>query len=163
MGSVVKAILEYHEPFWRDQGASGEVVSANDDVTVTFDDSPADGSRGTIVALVAGRAARRTASWTREERRQMLVSNLAKRFGPAARDPETYVEKVWSEDRWSAGCYTSVLPPGALTGFGEAIREPVGRIHWAGTETATRWCGYMDGAVRSGERAAAELIDRLGT
>ena len=44
-----------------------------------------------------------------------------------------------------------------LLDYGPALREPVGRIHWAGTETATEWCGYMDGAVSSGERVAAEL------
>lgn len=50
---------------------------------------------------------------------------------------------------------------GVLTDFGIALREPVGRVHWAGTETATRWVGYMDGAVQSGERAANEALDAL--
>lgn len=35
------------------------------------------------------------------------------------------------------------------------------RIHWAGTETATQWCGYMSGAVQSGQRAAVEVLAEL--
>jgi monoamine oxidase len=51
--------------------------------------------------------------------------------------------------------------PGVYTAVGPALRKPVGRIHWAGTETSTYWNGYMDGAVRSGERAAREVLDKL--
>ena len=68
---------------------------------------------------------------------------------------------LWQEETWSGGCYAGNLTPGTLLDFGPAIRAPVGRIHWAGTETATLWAGYMDGAVRSGERAAAEALARL--
>jgi monoamine oxidase len=50
------------------------------------------------------------------------------------------------------------MPPGVLTQFGRALRAPVGRIHWAGTETATVSHGTIDGAIRSGERAAAEVL-----
>ena len=42
-----------------------------------------------------------------------------------------------------------------------ALREPVGRLHWAGTETATEYAGYMEGAVESGERVAREVGSRL--
>jgi monoamine oxidase len=55
-----------------------------------------------------------------------------------------------------------VLGPGAWTGYGRLLREPVGRIHWAGTETATRWMGYLDGAIQSGRRAAAEVMSSEG-
>ncbi len=51
-----------------------------------------------------------------------------------------------------------MFTPGTWTQLGPALRAPVGRVHWAGTETATVWCGYMDGAVQSGERAAAEIL-----
>lgn len=53
------------------------------------------------------------------------------------------------------------MVPGALTSFGDALRAPFGRVHWAGSETSTFWVGYMDGAVRSGERAAKEVMARL--
>ena len=56
----------------------------------------------------------------------------------------------------------AVLPPGVLLDYGPAIRRPVGRIHWAGTETATYWNGYMDGAVRSGRRVTTQALAALG-
>ena len=82
-------------------------------------------------------------------------------FGDDAGRPLDYVDKDWSEDPWSAGCYVGLMPPGLLTTVGDGLREPCGRIHFAGTETATRWCGYLDGAIESGERAAAEVRARL--
>ena len=63
---------------------------------------------------------------------------------------------------WSRGCFTGRMAPGTWSSFGEALREPVGRIHWAGTETALHWNGYMEGAVESGERAANEVFKALG-
>ena len=74
-----------------------------------------------------------------------------------ARSPQSYIEQNWMEEAWSRGCYGAWAPPGVLLDYGAALTAPVGRIHWAGTETSTESCGYMDGAVRSGERVAAEL------
>ena len=78
-------------------------------------------------------------------------------FGPKAQQAKDYIEKDWSTEEWTRGCPTAFLPPGVLLEYGSALREPFGRVHWAGTETATYWYGYMDGAVRSGERVAAEV------
>jgi monoamine oxidase len=83
---------------------------------------------------------------------------MAKLYGSEALKPKDYIEFSWVTEEWTRGCPVSVLGPGTLVGFGEALRKPVGRIHWAGTETSTYWNGYMDGAVRSGERAAAEAL-----
>jgi monoamine oxidase len=52
------------------------------------------------------------------------------------------------------------MTPGGWTSHGAALRQPVGRIHWAGSETATRWIGFMDGAVSAGQRAAREILAR---
>jgi monoamine oxidase len=82
-------------------------------------------------------------------------------FGEPAARPLAYVDKDWIADPWSSGCYVGVMGPDLLTRIGEALREPVGRLHFAGTETAVRWCGYLDGAIESGERVAAELLARL--
>ena len=70
-------------------------------------------------------------------------------------------EKDWPADTWIRGCPVGVMAPGTLVNFGEALRAPVGKIHWAGTETSNYWCGYMDGAVRSGERAATEVLSEI--
>ena len=79
-------------------------------------------------------------------------------FGERAASPTAYIEKDWSAEPFSRGCYAGVFGPGAWTSYGRALREPVGRVHWAGTETATRWMGYFDGAIQAGRRAAAEVI-----
>ena len=87
-----------------------------------------------------------------------MLQDLAGLFGEQALRPKDYVEKNWADEEWTRGCPVAYMPPGVLSDFGTAIREPVGRIHWAGTETATFWNGYMDGAVSSGERVAKEVV-----
>ena len=69
-----------------------------------------------------------------------------------------YLDEVWAKEVYTGGCPVGVTPPGVLTEYGSALRAPVGRVHWAGTETATVWCGYMDGAIQSGKRAAGEVL-----
>jgi monoamine oxidase len=90
-----------------------------------------------------------------------VLDGFARLFGPRALEVERFIELDWAREPWSGGGPTSNMPPGAWTGFGPALRQPVGRVHWAGTETAEEWSGYMDGAVRSGERAALEVLAAL--
>jgi monoamine oxidase len=161
-GSVVKCMAIYPEPFWRRQGLSGQVASVEGPVSVTFDNSPPDGTPGVLLAFLEGRAARRAADLAQEERRQLVVDCLVRFFGDQARRPDRYVDKAWAADEWARGCYGGFLPPGAWTENGSALRAPIGTIHWAGAETATIWNGYMDGAVSSGERAAREALAALG-
>jgi monoamine oxidase len=87
-----------------------------------------------------------------------VIGTFERLFGPRAAQPERFVERVWADEEWTRGCYGCYLPTGGWTSYGDALRAPIGRLHWAGTETATRWMGYIDGAVRSGERAAAEVL-----
>ena len=90
-----------------------------------------------------------------------MTEGHARLFGPRAARPEAFVERSWAEEEWTRGCYGCYLPPGGWTSYGDALRAPVGALHWAGAETSAVWCGYMDGAVRSGERAAAEALAAL--
>jgi monoamine oxidase len=161
-GSVVKCMAIYPEPFWRAQGLSGQAASADGPVSVTFDNSPPDGTPGVLLAFLEGRAARRAADLAPEKRRELVVDCLIRFFGDRARRPDRYIDKAWAADEWARGCYGGFLPPGAWTENGSALREPIGPIHWAGAETATVWNGYMDGAISSGERAAAEALAALG-
>jgi monoamine oxidase len=91
----------------------------------------------------------------------MVAASFGSMFGPAAADPIDYVDRAWAADPWSRGCYGGFMPTGGWTDYGSALRRPVGSIHWAGAETATVWNGYMDGAVSSGRRAAAEVLEGL--
>ena len=158
MGYVTKVQIAYPEPFWRAEGLSGSVFSLDDEVSVIFDNSPPDLSCGVLLGFLEGAHARRAGKLPPEERKELILSVFAKFFGPRSADPDEYVEKDWAAEEWSRGCYGGRFGTGVWTGYGEALREPVGRIHWAGTETAEVWNGYMDGAVRSGERAAHEVL-----
>lgn len=161
MGSVIKYIAAYDRPFWREAGFSGEAVSDTGITVTTFDDSSHDGRHAALVTFSDGQAARDWSDRSPEERRQAVLAEFVRFFGPQAARPVDFVEKNWNDDPWSGGCYVGVAGPGTLTAFGEALRAPCGRIHWAGTETATEWMGYLDGAIQSGHRVAAEVRPRL--
>ncbi len=161
MGYVTKVQLAYREPFWRTEGLSGSAFSLDDEVSVIFDNSPPDLSCGVLLGFVEGAHARRAGMLPPYKRRGLILSVFAKFFGPRAAEPDEYVERDWAAEEWSRGCYGGRFGTGVWTGYGEALRKPVGRIHWAGTETAEVWNGYMDGAVRSGERAASEVLARV--
>ena len=160
-GSVIKYQAVYPTPFWRAQGLNGYANSDRPPVSVTFDNSPADGKPGVLLGFAEGADARRLWRLSAGARRRAVLGCLQRLFGARAGHPTTLVERNWSADPWTRGCYAGYMPPGVWTDFGPALREPVGPLHWAGTETAETFNGYMDGAVRSGERAAAEVAHRL--
>jgi monoamine oxidase len=160
-GSVIKTMAIYDAPFWRDEGLSGQGTSDLGPARVTFDNSPPDGSPGVLLGFLEGRFARHWATRPAAERREAILAGHARLFGPRAAQPVDFVERVWAEEEWTRGCYGCLMTTGGWTEYGRALREPVGRLHWAGAETATVWNGYMDGAVRSGERAAAEALGQI--
>ncbi len=161
MGSIIKCIMVYDKPFWREEGFSGEIASDEGPLCAVFDDSPEGSHEGSLIGFIAGDAARRWTEHTREERRDAILKQFVECYGDKASKPKEYIEKNWLEEEWSGGCYEAFMAPGVMTAYGKALRAPVGRIHWAGTETSDVWCGYMDGAVRSGEHAAEETIKHL--
>ena len=158
MGACIKCLAVYEEPFWRADGLSGSAVSDPGPLSIIFDNSPPDGSPGILVGFLEGHWARELGRVGPEERRTAAIGNLVRLFGAPAAEPVDYVERNWMDEEWSRGCYVGYTAPGVLTAYGPAIRAPVGPIHWAGTDTATVWNGYMDGAIQSGERAAAEAL-----
>lgn len=161
-GSVVKFHVLYEEPWWRDEGLSGMVLAPGAPIGVTFDCTPPAGRPGLISGFFEGPAAVAAGEQTMEERRDVVVDVLARAMGERARDVAGYVDRDWSAEPFTRGCYGAHLPPGAWTVYGPALRRPVGRIHWAGTETAEHWTGYIDGAIDSGQRVAAEVLAALG-
>lgn len=161
-GSVAKCMAVYPRPFWRDKGLTGQATSDIGPVRTTFDNSPPDGTPGVLLAFLEGDHARRAGLLDPAERRRQVVGCLVRFFGPEAAEPVAFIERSWAEEEWTRGCYGCSMSTGAWTSFGEALRAPVGPIHWAGSETGTVWSGYMDGAVQSGERAAAEVVAAVG-
>jgi monoamine oxidase len=162
MGSVIKVHAIYETPWWRDEGLSGRVVSDTGPIKVIFDNSPPEGTPGMLMGFIEGGDGRRFANIDAAERRQAALDCFVRYFGDKAARPMDYIEGNWPAEQWSRGCYGAVFPAGTWVSCGPALREPVGRVHWAGTETAEVNAGYMDGAVRSGERVAAEVLEVLG-
>lgn len=162
MGTVIKCMAIYDEPFWRREGLTGAATSLAGPVQVVFDNTPPNGTPGVLMGFLEGRDGRVLGAVSEAQRREAVVGTFARLFGPRAADPTAYVDKDWSSDPHSRGCYAGVMGPGAWTAYGRSLREPIGRIHWAGTETATRWMGYFDGAIQSGKRAAGEVIAAEG-
>jgi monoamine oxidase len=160
-GTLIKATAVYPKPFWRDDGLNGSTVSYKGPANTTFDDSPADGSKGVVFAFIGGDQARKFMGMTKAKRRAAVLDNFKFYFGTKAAHPTDYFETNWSREEWTRGCPVAIAGPGTLLAYGPAIRRPAGKIHWAGTETSTYWNGYMDGAVRSGNRAAQEVVAEL--
>ena len=152
--------MVYDEPFWRGDGFSGQTSEPGSVAEVTLDATPASGSPGVIACFTFGPVAERVDALDDGERRRALLDALTARLGWRAASPAEVIETPWWKEEWTRGCSFAHLPPGILTRFGPLIRQPFGRVHWAGTETATTSHGAIDGAVRSGERAAAEILDR---
>ena len=160
-GPETKTLVVYDEPFWRDEGFSGQTAHPGSPAEVTIDASPRVGAPGVIASFTFGPVAERFDRLDAAERRDSVIDALTRRLGPRAASPSEFVETAWWNEEWTRGCSMAHFPPGILTRYGALLREPFGRIHWAGTETATISHGAIDGAVRSGERAAAEVRQRL--
>jgi monoamine oxidase len=159
MGKVIKAILAYERPFWRDSGLSGQVASDHAPFGPIFDACLPGSPLGLIVGFFEGDAAAETGALSSEARKTLAHDCVTRWFGGHAPQPVHYAEHDWVSDPWSKGCYTGLAQPGILTAHGPKLRAPVDGIHWAGTETARQWIGYIDGAVEAGERAAREVLE----
>ncbi len=158
MGSVWKCYAVYDKPFWRENELNGLATSDTGFVSVTFDNSPKDASKGILMGFVLANKARKFSTLNEKERKKAVLLQFTNFFGIKASNPEFYIDKSWAEEEYSGGCYAGYMPTGVWTSLGENLRIPCGHIHWAGTETSDIWNGYIDGAVRSGERVAKEII-----
>lgn len=159
MGTVIKCYAVYESPFWRERGLSGQAVAdASSPLQTVFDNSPVDGKPGMLMGFSLAGRARQLLRRSADERRRIVLNEFVRLFGPDAATPCHYIDRSWADEEWSRGCYTGLMPPGTVTGYSDALRRPCGRIHWAGTETATRWNGYIEGAIQSGHRAADEVL-----
>jgi monoamine oxidase len=161
MGAAVKVLLMYARAFWREAGLSGEAVSAEGPLSVVYDNTSHDGQQPALIGFVVGSQARQWSAQPLSDRQRRVIGALKRYFGEEAGSFQEYREVDWSAEPWSRGCPVGGLPPGVLTHSFAHLRKPEGRIHWAGTEAATEWIGYMEGAIESGERAADEVLRRL--
>ena len=159
-GSLIKCEAVYPTPFWRKAGLSGQSVTDVGPANTTFDNSPPSGTPGVLFGFVGGHQARVWRERSAAARKRAVLRNFADLFGEQALHPRSYVEMDWTSEIWTRGCPVAFAPPGVLSDYGPWIRRPFKRVHWAGTETSDYWNGYMDGAVRAGQRAAREVLGR---
>lgn len=161
MGQLMKCDAVYKTPFWRKAGLNGFGLNDSGACRAVFDNTPGDGKPGVLLAFVGGDTWRTYGVLPLAKRRRAVLEGFAAMFGDEALHPIDYVEHDWTHERWTKGGPVANYAPGTMLQFGAAIRRPFGRVHWAGTETSTYWTGYMDGAVRSGQRAAVEVLEKL--
>ena len=159
-GTTLKLQVTYDRPWWRDLGLSGQGNSTIDPVNATFDNTPPQGAPGILFGFVLGGAARGLPA-SAAGREAALIDNLVTLFGDEARNVTGFVQGDWTRDPWTRGCPVGTFGQNRLATLGPQLRKPVGLVHFAGTETSTFWFGFMDGAVRSGERVAREVVRSL--
>ena len=161
-GLVIKVQMIYDKPYWRDQGLNGASLDWRGVVGETADSGVPEqySKKGIMTGFIYSGQARKVAPLPLAERRKIVLAELAQRFGPKALSPIDYHEMNWSTQQWTRGCFTGFLTPGATTLFKSAVRDPVGPLHWAGTENSTVWPSFIDGAIVSGEREAKAIVQR---
>ncbi len=161
MGAAMKCFVIYKTPFWRKNGFSGQIVSDEFPVKVTFDVGNKDDEFGKLLVFVEGNDARNFIDLPAEQRKKLVLNKLVKFFGQEAAQPLQYIDKCWTEEEWTRGCYVGLMTPNTMTQFGDKIRTTFQHIHFAGTETAVKWNGYLDGAIESGYRSADEVLKTI--
>jgi len=160
MGSVIKYWVAYEKPFWCAHGLNGLTWSDAPPTAGFCDASPPEGGPGFLVGFIEAHNALKWTGRPMEERKKVIVERVVSLLGSEGANPIDYEDQDWPSERWSRGCYGASMGPGVMTTVGKVIRQPHRRIHWAGTETSTKWMGYIEGAIRSGERAADEVLAR---
>ncbi len=158
MGAIIKLAVAYAEPFWRKAGFSGQVATDDDTLGIVMDDVQ-DVGPPVLLGFIEGAHALALSGAGKDVRREKVIASLVRFFGPQAAHPIAYDDNDWMLEPWTHG-YVGTMPPGVMTRFGHALREPCGRIHWAGSETSVEWAGYIEGAMHSGVRAAQEVYLR---
>jgi L-amino acid dehydrogenase len=161
MGSLLKVNAIYPYAFWRQSGLSGVGTGDLPVAQFTADSSPPGGSPGILTSFIAGDAAVSAGLVSSKARQEAVLRDFVDFFGDEAAAPIQFIEKNWPSNPRTGGAFTDFMAPGVWTSYGQALRAPIGRLFWAGTETAYRWSGYFDGAVRAGEDAAAAVMALL--
>lgn len=162
-GRVIKCFAFYDRPFWREAGLSGSAVGDQGPLKTIFDGTPPTADHAILCGFIEARDVDEWREKSMEARGEAVLACLERFFGPEALNATRYVDHCWVDEAWSRGCYAGMSKPGVVTKARVDFTHPFGRVHWAGTETASRWNGYLEGAVRSGERAADAVMRSLSS
>ena len=160
MGAYMKVSVAYERAWWREQGLSGIAYADTGPLQMVVDATSAGEPGGLLACFIAGRAVERYGRLDLLTRKTAVRNTLIEMFGPRAGRWNAYAECDWTAEPYSRGGPVGLMGPGTLGRYGHVLRRPEGLVHWAGTDTATEWNGYMDGAIQAGERAAGEVLAR---
>jgi putrescine oxidase len=161
-GSITKILAVYPEPFWRADGLSGEGFAPHQFVRELYDNTPPSASVGVLCTFLPGEQAEFAGRLHPDRRKELVLEGMAKIVGPSALQAIDYIETDWSAEEWTRGAYASTFGIGGLVRFGADVRRPVGPIHWACSDISGVGHMHMEGAVRSGDAAAARIVAALG-
>lgn len=163
MGHLIKVLVTYQFGFWRQRGLSGQAISSRGPLCTVFDASSADALSPALVCFLGGEQATAWAARPKAERCAAVLQHLYDLFGVEdALNPLDYIEHDWAAEPYNGGCPVARMTPGTQSTLAYRLAQPVGSLHFAGTELATCWTGFINGAVESGQRAAAEVASALG-
>mmetsp|Transcript_9446 Transcript_9446/g.23608 ORF Transcript_9446/g.23608 Transcript_9446/m.23608 type:complete len:463 (-) Transcript_9446:62-1450(-) len=157
-GSVIKMIWVFERAWWRAHGFSGEVLTVTSPCMLYYDATSPDGAHPALVCFIAGATAGMWSERGPEKIKEAVIAQLHELFGDIVERPKEVLMKDWLADPWSAGCYVGVMGPGTLSYYAEDLQKPHGRVHFAGTDISKKWCGYIEGAVVTGEQAAEQVL-----
>ena len=162
-GRVVKTVIVYGQAWWRRHGLNGQVIAPHGPIEHLTDASDPDGSPGLLVAFATASRADQFAALEEGPRQALILEHIRNSLGEAPAPPIAVHSINWIADPWSRGGYASRPGPGHSSGDQPRLADPIGLVHFAGTETASQWRSYMEGALQSGERAAGEVLSSLST
>lgn len=164
-GYITKVFVAYTQPWWREHGLCGLTQSLSGLIGVTRDTS--DDARGlySLLGFVSGDPGRAWSGLAPAERKEAVFEHFRSVFASLVAKvpkPVDYIEQIWWNEEFSQGCPCPAMPPGLLSEVGNEMGKRHGNVHLVGTEMSDVWRGYMEGAVRSGEQGAEEVIEELG-
>jgi monoamine oxidase len=162
-GYTLKVMVSYSSPWWRKADLSGAIMSFVGPITTCRDSSNDERDQFSLTCFTNGDFGRKGSLLSQSDRFRSITSHIKHVFGPYVEVPEpiAVTEHEWATDQWAQGCPCPASPPGIMTKYGHALRTSHGKVHFIGTETAYEWKGYMDGAIRSGERGAEEVLKEI--
>jgi putrescine oxidase len=160
-GSVIKVLAVYDHPFWREDGLAGEAFATYQFVREAYDNSPPSGEPGVLVSFLPGERCEEAERMSTSERRAVVLDGFAAFFGDEARNAVDFIEVDWSAEEWTRGAYSATFEVGGLSRFGADLRRAIGPVHWACTDISGVGNMHMEGAIRSGQAAAAAALEAL--
>ncbi len=154
---VTRTYLEYRTRVWEQAGYSGYGLS---DLPIQNTYSPTltqTGASGILTSYAGGQRALDLSIMSESDRQSFVLRQMGNLFSGLDSQYLGGTSHIWHEDEFARGAYT-YFEPGQMTTLLPIAQHPEGRVHFAGEHTSA-WHGWMNGALESGNRAAAEVND----